>query len=99
MGGSQTTGINYLGKAGDYYNFTPGKLSFHDNNVTGVENFKLDHDTVFVEYAYFNAPTNQVDSAYDPAFVVTHLTDHNCTMTENNVGFEINSFSIINLSG
>lgn len=99
MAATPTVGINYIGKSGDYYNFTPyGRLNFHDNIITGAETYKLSHDTVLVEYAYIDARTNQVDSAYSPIYVVTRLTDHNCTMTEHIIALELDSYSTINLS-
>jgi hypothetical protein len=92
-------GVNYIGKASDYYDFAAnGKLNFHDNMVTGAENYKLSHDTVFVEYAYIDGQTNQLDSAYSPIYVVTRLSAHNCTMTERVIALELNAFSTINLS-
>lgn len=92
-------GINYIGKASDYYDFTSyGKLNMHDNDVTGTTTYKLSHDTVLAEYAYIYAPTKQVDSAYAPLYVITHLTSHNCTMTAHDTGLELNNYSTINLS-
>ena len=99
MATTPTEGINYIGKAVDYYEFTSyGKLNFHNNSVTGAETYKLSHDTVLVEYPYTDGRTNQVDSAYSPIYVVAQLGAHFCVLTEHDTGPELDSYSTINLS-
>ena len=94
-----TTGLNYIGKANDHYNFTSyGKLYIQQGTTLDTQTYELSHDTVLVKYAYLDGPTNKLDSAYDPFYIVTSLTNHTCTLTSTMVSPETVFNSTIKLS-
>ncbi len=97
--GQAAVGINYIGKAGDYYNFTShGKLYTYQNTNLDTQTYKLGHDTVWVRYTYIDGQTDKVDSAYNPGYIITRLTDNSCTLTSFSVTPETIYNSVINLS-
>lgn len=97
--GRPAVGTNYIAKAGDRYNFTSyGKLYIQQDNKLDTQTYKLSHDTVLVRYAYIDGTTMQIDSAYDPLYIITNLTNHSCTLTSSLVSPETASISTIKLN-
>jgi len=97
--GRPATGINYIGKANDHFNFTSyGKLYIQQDNSLDTETYKLSHDTIMVKYAYINGSTMQIDSGYNARYIVTDLTSHTCTLTSSLVSPETVYNSTIKLN-
>jgi len=72
---------NYTGKPGDYFNFTTyGKLYWSINGQKDTATYLIVGDTLKFKYAYIDARTNMVDSAYNPIYITSNLTDHTCTL-------------------
>jgi len=97
-GGRAPVGKNYIGKAADHYSFTSyGKLYIHEDDYRDTETYKLGHDTVWIRTAYIDGQTNQVDSTYNPWYVISNLTAHTCTLKKYFISPETAAFSTINL--
>ena len=76
-----STVSNYTGKPGDYFNFTTyGKLYWSINGQKDTATYLIVGDTLKFKYAYIDARTNMVDSAYNPIYITSNLTDHTCTL-------------------
>jgi len=72
---------NYIGKAGDYFNFTShGKLYWSINGQTDTATYLISGDTIKFKYAYIDGRTNVIDSAYNPIYTISNLTAHTCTL-------------------
>jgi hypothetical protein len=98
-GGRAPVGSNYIGQPGDYYTFTSyGKLYIHQNTTIDTQTYKLGHDTVWIRTAYIDGETNQVDSTYNPWYIITSLTSDKCTLTSFFITPETTYNSVINLS-
>ena len=96
--GRAPVGTNYVGKTADYYNFTSyGKLYIHQDTNRDTETYKLSHDTVLIRTAYIDGQTNQLDSTYNPWYVISGFTAHSCTLKKYFISPETASFSTINL--
>lgn len=71
----------YVGKAGDYFNFTTyGKLYWSINGQKDTATYQISGDTIKFKSAYINGQTNMVDSAYYPGYTISNLTGHTCTL-------------------
>ena len=78
---SPATSSNYIGKAGDYFNFTTyGKLYWSINGQNDTATYLISGDTIKFKSAYIDGRTNMVDSAYYPIYTINNLTNHTCTL-------------------
>jgi hypothetical protein len=97
--GRATTGSKYIGKAGDYFNFTNyGKLYSSINGQKDTEYYRITGDTLGFRYAYIDGQTNQPDSTYNQAYIISNLTNHTVTLSSSFVSPETVFTSIVNLS-
>jgi len=72
---------NYIGKAGDYFNFTTyGKLYWSINGRKDTATYLISGDTIKFKVAYIDGQTNKVDSAFNPIYTISNVTDHTCTL-------------------
>jgi hypothetical protein len=72
---------NYIGKAGDYFNFTTyGKLYWSINGQKDTATYLISGDTLKFKSAYIDGQTNKVDSAYYPIYTISNVTSHTCTL-------------------
>jgi len=72
---------NYIGRAGDYFNFTTyGKLYWSIKGQKDTATYLISGDTIKFKSAYINAQTNMVDSAYYSIYTISNLTSHTCTL-------------------
>lgn len=75
------SGSNYIGKAGDYFNFTSyGKLYWSINGQKDTVTYLISGDTLKFKVAYIDGQTNKVDSAYNPIYTIRNVTSHTCTL-------------------
>jgi hypothetical protein len=82
---------NYIGKGGDYFNFTTyGKLYWSINGQRDTTTYLISGDTIKFKYAYVDFKTNMVDSAYDAGYTISNLTNHTCTLFNSMIFFNIN---------
>ena len=85
---SPASSTNYIGKAGDYFNFTPyGKLYQSINGHRDTATYLISGDTIRFKSAYIDAQTNIVDSAYYPIYTITKLTSNSCTIFNSTIIF------------
>jgi hypothetical protein len=85
------TSSNYIGKAGDYFNFTTyGKLYWSINGQKDTATYLISGDTIKFKFAYIDGQTNMVDSAYNPIYTISNLTGHTCTLFNSMTFFGIN---------
>ncbi len=83
---------NYIGKAGDYFNFTPyGKLYWSINGQRDTATYLISGDTIKFKSAYIDGRTNMVDSAYYPIYTISNITSHTCTL--------FNSMIVLGIAG
>ncbi len=79
---------NYLGKAGDYFNFSAhGKLYWSIDGHRDTATYLISGDTIKFKSAYTNAQTNTVDSAYYPIYKISNLTGNTCTLFNSQIVF------------
>jgi hypothetical protein len=84
------SGSNYIGKAGDYFNFTNyGKLYWSINGQRDTATYLISGDTIKFKSAYIDGQTNMVDSAYYPIYTISNLTNHTCTLFNSMIVFGI----------
>lgn len=96
--GRAPIGSNYIGKPGDYYNFSAsGKLYIHQDTMSYSRTYKISADTVLTQYTYINGQTNQLDSAYNAGYLITNLTANTCTLFSKAISPETIYTNIINL--
>ena len=82
------SGSNYIGKPGDYFNFTTyGKLYWSINGQRDTATYMISGDTIKFKSAYIDGRTNIVDSAYYPIYTISNLTGHNCTLFNSMIVF------------
>jgi hypothetical protein len=85
------SGSNYIGKAGDYFNFsTNGKLYWSINGQKDTATYLISGDTLKFKFAYIDGQTNKVDSAYNPIYTISNVTSHTCTLFNSMVLFTTN---------
>lgn len=85
------SGSNYIGKAGDYFNFTTyGKLYWSINGQRDTATYLISGDTIKFKAAYIDGQTKIVDSAYYPIYTISNLTNHTCTLFNSMLIFGIN---------
>jgi hypothetical protein len=83
---------NYVGKAGDYFNFTTyGKLYWSINGQKDTATYLVSGDTIKFKSAYIDGQTNKPDSAYYPIYTITNLTSRTCTL--------VNSMTVFGIAG
>jgi hypothetical protein len=88
----------YIGKSGDYYNFGAyGRLAIRQDTTSYTDAYKINRDTILIRYAYIDGQTNQLDSAYNPGYMVSHLTKTTCTLTSFFISPETATTSIVDL--
>ena len=82
------SGSNYIGKTGDYFNFTTyGKLYWSINGQKDTATYLISGDTLKFRVAYIDGQTNKVDSAYNPIYTISNITNHTCTLFNREVFF------------
>jgi hypothetical protein len=100
MGNGPPTTSNYIGKAGDYFNFNSnGKLYFSmdDQKDTGTT-YKISGSAVLCINYYYEGTATVLDSGFYAAYIISNLTTHTCTLTQNIPGPDIDIKNTINLS-
>jgi len=84
------TYTNYIGKGGDFFNFTSyGKLYWSINGQRDTATYRISGDTIALKFPYINAQSNAVDSAYSPIYIISNLTAHTCTLFNSQVIFNV----------
>jgi len=88
----------YIGKPGDYYNFTSyGVMYSSIDNMKDTEYYKLSGDTVLFRYAMYDV-NQKLDSAWRQGYIVNNFTGNTCTLYAFFLTPETASFSYIHLS-
>jgi len=81
---------NYIGKGGDYFNFTTyGKLYWSINGQKDTATYMISGDTIKFKAAYIGGQTNKIDSAYYPSYTISTLTGHTCTLFNKAIVFNV----------
>jgi hypothetical protein len=99
--GSSPTSSNYIGKAGDYFNFSAnGHLYFNldgQKDTTGTT-YKISGDTVLCRNYFYEGTSTVLDSGFYAAYIISKLTNHSCTLYNSADGPDTEIANTINLS-
>ncbi len=72
---------NYIGKVGDYFNFTTlRQIVWSINGQKDTATYLISGDTIIFKSSYIDAQTNMVYSASGVGYTIGNLTNHTCTL-------------------
>jgi hypothetical protein len=92
---------NYIGKAGDYFNFNAnGHLYFSisDQKDTTGTTYKISGDTVLCRNYFYEGTSAVLDSGFYAAYIIRNLTNNTCTLYSSAEGPDTDIENTINLS-